>query len=182
MEAARTCASLAPMIDTPRLHLRPHRAEDLEPYRVIWAPPPEPGNPAGFALNEEEAWYRLLRFVGHWAHFNYGLFVVEHRETGRLIGEAGYAHFHRGIGPRFDDAPEAAWRILPEFRGSGFATEAMRAASQWLDPKRVAPRTVCIIDPANAASIKVAGRLGFREYGRTQYKQSPVILFERDSA
>jgi RimJ/RimL family protein N-acetyltransferase len=36
-----------------------------------------------------------------------------------------------------------------------------------------------MIDPANAPSLRVAGRCGFREYARTTYKGEPTILFER---
>lgn len=169
------------IVETPRLRLRRHRVEDLANYLPIWSKA-EPGNPAGFALTEEEAWYRLLRFVGHWAHFGFGCFVVEDSANGRLIGEAGFAHFHRGLGPEFDDAPEAAWRVIPEYRGNGIASEAMSAAAHWLDAQGRGARTVCIIDPVNAASIKVAERIGFREFSRKDYKGAPVILFERRAA
>jgi RimJ/RimL family protein N-acetyltransferase len=166
------------IVETPRLRLRPHHADDLEAYLPIWHRG-EAGNPAGFALSEEEAWYRLLRFVGHWSHFGYGLFVVEDRTSGRLIGEAGFARFHRGLGPEFDTDPEAAWRVLPHYRGQGIASEAIAAAAGWLEDRGLAARTVCIIDPVNLASIKVAQRIGFREFTRKRYKGATVILFER---
>lgn len=170
---------MSPIIETQRLRLRSHTVADLEAYLPIWETPPDPGNPASFTLNEEDAWYRLLRFVGHWSHFGYGLFVVEDRANGRLIGEAGLAWFHRGIDPNFDNAPEAAWRVLPEYRGKGIASEAMTGVTQWFDRAGFSPRSVCIIDPANVASIKVAQRLGFAEFTRRRYKGADVILFER---
>lgn len=176
MSSPAPCGNV--IVETPRLRLRPHRIEDLANYLPIWSKG-EPGNPAGFALTEEEAWYRLLRFAGHWAHFGFGCFVVEDSANDRLIGEAGFAYFHRGLGPQYDDAPEGAWRVLAEYRGKGIASEAMTAAVQWLDSQGKGARTVCIIDPANAASIKVAGRIGFREFLRKDYKGAPVILFER---
>lgn len=170
---------MSTIVETSRVRLRPHRVEDLENYLQIWSGPAEPGNPAGFSLNGEEAWYRLLRFVGHWSHFGYGLFVVEDRANGRLIGEAGFARFNRGIDAQFDNAPEAAWRVLPEYRGKGLASEVMLAAAEWFDRNAFAPRTVCIIDPANTGSIKVADRVGFKEFLRKIYKEHEVVLFER---
>lgn len=167
------------VIETPRLRLRPHEVKDIGQYAPLWRDPPEPNNPAAFSLDAEDAWYRLLRFVGHWSHFGYGLFVVEDRAKDRIIGEAGFAHFHRGIDPRFDDSPEGAWRILPDYRGQKIAQEAMLAAAEWFDRNAAAARTVCIIDPANAASIKVARRLGFAQFAQRIYKGGEVILFER---
>ena len=41
------------------------------------------------------------------------------------------------------------------------------------------PRTVCIIDPDNAASQRVAARLGYREIGQADFKGHPILVFER---
>jgi RimJ/RimL family protein N-acetyltransferase len=55
----------------------------------------------------------------------------------------------------------------------------MAAATSWLDATQPAQRTVCMIDPANEPSIRVAKRLGFTEFARTGFRDSPVVLFER---
>src|SRR5262249_54109108 len=116
---------------------------------------------------------------GHWKHFDYGLFVIESLQSGELMGEAGFADFHRGLGPDFDGYPEGGWRILPEYRGQGIATEAMRAAADWLDGQRGTPRSVCMINPVNTPSLVVAHKLGYVEYARRAYKDHEMILFER---
>jgi RimJ/RimL family protein N-acetyltransferase len=169
------------IIDTDRLRLRPHRVSDFTAYHAFWNEAERTGAPGLPALGAEEAWYRLLRFVGHWAHFGYGLFMVEDRASGELIGEAGFADFHRGLGPRFDGIPEAGWRIAGARRGRGIATEAMRAAGTWLDEYVRSPRSVCMIDPFNAASLRVAARLGFEEFAREPYKGHPLILLQRSA-
>lgn len=164
------------VIDTARLRLRPHRVEDYEAYRPIWTQ--SDANPYAFALDAENVWYRLLRWVGHWSHFGYGLFVLEDRATGALLGELGFAHFHRSLGARFDDAPEAAWRVVPHRRGQGLVSEAMPAVANWFGRKGHA-RTVCMIHPDNIASLRVAAKLGFVEYGRSTYRNEPTVLLER---
>lgn len=63
--------------------------------------------------------------------------------------------------------------------GRGFATEAMRAVLAWGDRTLAAPRTVCLIDADNLASVRVADKLGYRERVRTSYKGSPAIVMER---
>jgi RimJ/RimL family protein N-acetyltransferase len=167
------------MIETFRLRLRPHRVDDFNRYLPLWRVPEPPGTHAPVNLTPEDAWSRLLRFVGHWSHFGYGLFVVEERVTGEIVGEVGLAHFMRGIGPRFDDAPEAAWRVLATRRGAGIAGEAMTAALEWFDGTVAADRTVCLIHTANTRSIRVATRLGYRPFGQTEFRGAPAALLER---
>ena len=40
-------------------------------------------------------------------------------------------------------------------------------------------KTVCIIDPEHAGSIRVATKCGYREVLRTTYHDAATILFER---
>jgi RimJ/RimL family protein N-acetyltransferase len=71
------------------------------------------------------------------------------------------------------------WKVDLAEQGKGYATEIMSAITQWFDTTPHAARTVCMIDPANDASIRVASRLGFREFDRVEYRGSPVNLYER---
>ena len=167
------------MIETDRLRLRPHRVEDFNRYLPLFALPEPPGTHAPLQFTAEETWARLLRFVGHWSHFGYGLFVVEDRRSGDIVGEVGVAQFMRGIGTAFDDAPEAAWRVLVTRRGEGIAREAMTGALSWFDRAIGVRRTVCLIHVANERSISVATRLGYRPFGECHFKGHPASLFER---
>ncbi len=64
-------------------------------------------------------------------------------------------------------------------RGHSLATEAATAALFWADTGPRWPRTLCIIDPENAASLLVAAKCGFTEQARTTYRDQPIILFAR---
>jgi RimJ/RimL family protein N-acetyltransferase len=96
-----------------------------------------------------------------------------------LIGEVGYAHFQRGVHADFDTGLEGAWRVAASWRRQGIALEAMQTALEWVDRTVRAERTVCMIHPSNGPSLKVAARLGYREFTRTHYKGGTVALFER---
>ena len=168
------------MIETKQLRLRQPNVQDINGYCLLFS---EPAGSEIFALpplSAEDAWSRLLRSIGHWSHFKYGLFIVEHRQSGELIGEAGFANFHRGNGSDFDNYPEAAWRISRSARGKGFASETMLAATQWLIDQLHPSRAVCMIHPANAPSLAVASRIGFNEFERSTYKDRPVILMAKN--
>jgi RimJ/RimL family protein N-acetyltransferase len=81
--------------------------------------------------------------------------IVE-RETGAVVGYTGVDYF------TFEGEERLEWgyRLAPEARGMGYATEASRAlllkASESFDSEVLA-----IVDPANSASQRVARKLGF---------------------
>lgn len=167
-----------PIVETPRLRLRPHRLNDLDSRSAMT------GNMhvmRYFAATQgrEENWARLLRYAGHWTLFGWGLLAVEEKASGRWVGEVGLADFHRGLGADFDGAPEAGWIIDQWAEGQGFAGEAMRAAIGWHEARFGAIRQVCIIAPENAPSLRLAARLGFVGFAERMYNDRPVILHER---
>jgi RimJ/RimL family protein N-acetyltransferase len=130
-------------------------------------------------MSPEETWHRLLRFVGHWALFGYGLLIVEERATGRVVGEVGLADFHRALGRDFDPYPEFAWMIASHVHGRGYATEAAQAMMHWMDDAFAPERIVCMIDPENAPSLRVAEKLGFHRFGKAEYKDKTVLTLRR---
>ena len=169
---------MIPRIETERLVLRAHTRDDFEACAAMWADPIVTRYISGKASTEQEAWFRLLRYAGHWALMGFGYWAIEEKSTGVFAGEAGFADFKRAIEPSIQGTPELGWVLASSARGKGFATEAVRAAVAWGDAHIAAPRTVCIIDPENRASLRVAEKCGYREYARTQFL-GPTIMFER---
>jgi RimJ/RimL family protein N-acetyltransferase len=166
------------MLTTERLTLVPHHPDHFDAYAEFWRKDPGPFLRHLAPMNQADAWTRLLRHFGHWAAFGYGPFLG-FDQAGRLIVEAGYLDFRRGVGSRFDGVPEGMWKIDLAVAGQGYATEALAAITNWFDAQAIAPRSVCMIDPGNEPSIRVANRLGFREFDRIDYRDTPVVLFER---
>ena len=167
------------MITTERLLLRRHRLGDLDAAAALLGDPATMRFIGGATLSREDVWKRLLRYHGHWELLGFGLWAIEERATGRFVGEAGFADFHRGLGDTFDPFPEAGWIFAADVHGRGYAGEAMTAALGWLGSAGRAARSVCIIDPGNAASLRLAARLGYRPTGERPYRGVPVILHER---
>ena len=168
-------------ISTERLRLRPYRLSDHGDMHALMSRPEVHLYPQRDPFSEEESWTRLLRHLGHWAEFGYGFLAVEDRATGRFIGEAGFSFFRRGLGEAYSQTPEATWTIAPEHQGQGYASEAAAAAHDWADRTLSLGRTLCMIHPANAPSLAVADKLGYREIGRPVFRGEPVIFFERGS-
>ena len=134
----------------------------------------------GKPLSEEETWTKLLRYVEHWALLGFGYWVVEDKSSGKFVGEVGFANYKRDTQQSLEGIPEAGWVLAREAHGTGYATEAVRAAMGWGEAHFGATRTACISHPESAASIRVAERCGYREPKPASYKGEPVVLFVRE--
>jgi RimJ/RimL family protein N-acetyltransferase len=167
-----------PVIETERLILRGHRADDLGACAAMWADPEVTRFIGGKPSAPDESWSRLLRYAGHWTLLGFGYWVLEEKSSGHYVGETGFADFKRPLEPALN-APEIGWVISPSAHGKGFATEAVRAAIAWGDAHFRPRRTACLIAPENGASLNVARKCGYVEFARTTFKASPTILLER---
>lgn len=176
---ASSSSAGSPEILTPRLRLRVFDTTDHRSVHRIMARPETFAFSERDAPTEEESWARLLRQIGHWSALGFGMFGVESRASGALIGEVGFADFRRDISPEFDSVPEAAWTIDPEHWGQGYATEAALAAHHWLRRQRPWGGTVCMIHEGNSRSLRLATSLGYSGFAETSRGGHKLRLFRR---
>lgn len=170
-----------PVLETPRLRLRGHRATDLESAMVLWKSPEVYRFITGEPLNRQEVWLRLLRYAGLWDFLGYGYWAVEERDSGAYVGQMGFADFQRGLVGFDGRYPEAGWVIDPAHAGKGYATEGMLAACQWLDASGAHQRSFCMIGQDNARSIRVADKLGYRFGLDANFGDDVVAVYTRDN-
>jgi len=171
-----------PALTTERLTLAAHEADDFPDMLEMWRDPVVVKYFGGVPSTSQECWARLLRYGGLWPLVGHGYWRIRERGSGRFVGEIGFAEFRRDMTPSLVGAPEAGWVLASWAHGMGYAGEAMRAALAWTDTVLGADRTVCMIDPENAASLALAARLGFRLYAETLYAGRAVVLLERLAA
>lgn len=168
----------APELTTGRLLLRAHRVADYAECCALWANPDVTRFIGGRPFAPEDVWTRILRYAGHWPLLGYGYWLIADRNTGAVLGECGFMDRKRALNPSFHDRPEAGWTLLPAVWGQGIAREAMDAALAWADTHLKAA-TVCMIQPDNIASIRLAVRLGYRAYAEAEYAGVATRLFSR---
>lgn len=168
-----------PVLETARLRLRAHRAEDFAACAAMWADLRVVAHITGRASTNEESWMRLLRAPGLWAILGYGYWAVEERDSGLFVGDVGFGDFRREMEPSIAGLPEIGWVLSPAIYGKGYATEAVSAALAWADAHLDAAETVCIIDPDNTASLRVAEKTGFGAPEAARYKDADILLFSR---
>ena len=110
---------------TERLLLRAWRDEDRAPFAALNADPVVMEHfPAPLTRDESDA--LVARIEDGFAANGFGLWALEVRATGQLVGFTGLAV------PRFDafftPAVEVGWRLARRAWGKGYASEAAREA------------------------------------------------------
>jgi len=146
-----------PELETERLRLRQFRDGDLDAYARIIGDAETmrfigPGEP----LDREGAWRSLAYILGHWWIRGYGLWAAEEKTSGALVGRIGLYR------PEGWPGLEVGWLVARDRWGEGFATEGARAALAHAFTAVGARRAISAIVPENAASIRVAEKLGMR--------------------
>jgi RimJ/RimL family protein N-acetyltransferase len=82
-----------------------------------------------------------------------------------MIGHVGF-HGPPGVNGRGQgDAVEVGYTIFPDYRGAGYATEAVGALLDWAHGQRRIGHFIASIAPGNAPSIAVVRNLGFSHIG-----------------
>ncbi|MCR5857771.1 GNAT family N-acetyltransferase [Mesorhizobium sp. J428] len=168
-----------PVIETARLVLRSLAPSDFEAYAAMWGDPVVTRYIGGTPQTREQSWVRLLRHLGMWQVMGFGFWAVTEKETGRLVGEAGFHDLKRDVTPSLAGTMETGWGFVPEVHGKGIASETVTAILAWGDGNRPGMRKTCLINPENVASVRVAEKHGFREFAQSTYHGAPTILFER---
>src|SRR5947209_1983705 len=133
-------------LETERLTLRMFRESDFELYAAMCGDAETmryigDGQP----LPRHIAWRNLALMVGHWSLRGYGLWAVEERSSGVLVGRIGF--WNPEGWPDF----ELGWMLRRGFWGQGYATEAARAALQVAFTQLNRPHVISLIHPDNAA-------------------------------
>ena len=145
----------------------------------MWADPQVTRFIGGEPSSEQRTWARLLGYVGHWALMGFGYWVIEQQDSGDFVGEIGFADFKRGITPAMKGFPELGFAIAGRFHGKGYATECARAVVSWADAHLPSPRTVCLIDPRNVASLRVVKKCGYQVFEQGLYGGRPTLFLAR---
>jgi RimJ/RimL family protein N-acetyltransferase len=162
-----------PELRTERLRLRGWRAEDAEAMATIYADPAV----VQFLrpLDLEGTRQQIARFTDHWVARHFGLWAVEERTSGRLIGRIGLS-YHEDWTASAHDA-EVGWALARDVWGRGLATEGGAAALRYGFKVHKMRRIISIAHRDNVASQRVMQKLGMHFEGNTEWRGQPVTSY-----
>ena len=171
--------SIVPLIETERVRLRGYREADLDAQAATLADPEVVRYLSGTPHTREDSWRRMLSGEGLWGVLGFGYWVAERRSDGAYLGQIGFADFKRDMSPSIEGIPEMGWIFAPHAQGQGYASEAAAAAMQWVDRTLGRRELAAIISHDNAASIRLAEKIGFSIREEALFKEEKVLLFRR---
>jgi len=171
--------SSAPRLETARLILRPFRKDDLDDFASTMADPEIVRHLAIEPLSREDSLRRIFLAAGQWPIIGMGMWAVERKSDGRMVGHLGFFDMERDMEPSLVGQPEMGWIFDRSVHGQGIAAEACQAALGWAEQEFGSVEIPAIINTDNFPSMKLAEKLGFVREPDGVYKGEPIAIFRR---
>ena len=153
-------------LETERLLLRIPEERDVDGYVEVYDA--EVMRFLGSAtVTREGVADGVKRMRSHWERHGIGLFSVVRKEDERLLGRVGFLLWHpvRWVNAMREELEgdlelEIGWTLGSDHWSRGYATEAAVACRDWALGELGWTRIVSLIARDNAASIRVAEKIG----------------------
>ena len=146
-------------IDTDRLLLRRWKPDDHAAFAAMCNDPDVMryiGN--GATRTSDDAARYIASFEKEWNECGFGLFAVELKQTGDLIGFTGFAL--PAFLPEVLPSVEIGWRFSSQTWGNGYASEAATASLSFGTTNLGITDIVSICQTGNEASKRIMQKLG----------------------
>ena len=164
--AAATAATL-PRLETARLILRAPCLQDWQVLAPIFTT--DRAVHIGGPMSAEDAWLDFNQLVAGWILRGHGALTITDKSNGDVLGMVLLGHEFG------DPQAELGWLLTEAAEGQGYATEAAAALRDWGQGVLGRDGFVSYIADDNAASHKVAARLGARRTGHHPLAQDVAI-------
>jgi RimJ/RimL family protein N-acetyltransferase len=165
------------ILETQRLRFRRLVLDDLDALFALYRdketrqyfPDGADGTLTYEETKKEIAWF----LNGHPEHPDMGLWAIIHKETNHFVGRCGLLLW------TIDGRPEVevAYLLDKRYWRQGLGTEAAKALMRYGFEQLRLSRLVCMIDPANQASAKVARNMGMTLEREMVDEKGPFLLF-----
>jgi ribosomal-protein-alanine N-acetyltransferase len=156
------------ILETPRLILRHQVIEDLDDLWALYCDPEITKYIPDAPRSREEAQEELeWHMNGHPRDRDLGLWATIHKESGKFIGRCGLLPWEIDG----QKEVEVAYTIAGAYQGQGLGSEAASAILNYGFDTLNLSRLICLIDPENTPSQKVAEKMGmkFEKESRDEY-------------
>ena len=165
------------VIETERLALRRLTLNDLDALAAIYSDEDVrqyfPEGILTYEQTREELEWIINVYYGQ---YGFGLWATTLKETDEFIGRCGLLPWT--IDGR--EEVEVAYLLAKEHWGRGLGTEAARAILAYGFRELHLSRLICLIDPANEASAKVAMKIGMSLEREADIDGEPTLVYSAD--
>jgi ribosomal-protein-alanine N-acetyltransferase len=165
------------ILETERLRLRPFTTADLDAHARLYADPDVTrwisDGPFLGAAARERSERTVRRFIAHWQEHGFGVWAVEERASGIVIGQCGLNTLDTG-------EVEILWALERAAWDHGYGTEAARAALAYAFDTIGLERIIALARPQNGPSRRIMDKLGLRWEKDVQAFGAPAVYYAID--
>lgn len=165
------------ILETERLSLRCLAMDDLDALFALYRDPEIrryfPEKTLTYDETKEELEWIINVYYGQ---YGYGLWATIYKETGEFIGRCGLLPWT--IEERQE--VEVAYLLDKRYWGQGLATEAAGAIRDYAFAQLPITRLICLVDPENEASGRVAQKIGMTLEKEMMLDDAPALVFSMD--
>jgi RimJ/RimL family protein N-acetyltransferase len=161
-------------IETKRLVIRSFTPQDAPALheRVFGDPEAMKFIPRGASPSLDRTRASVERFMRHEREHGFGLWAVELKEKGQLIGDCGL-FLVQGVGPEV----EVAYHFGKDWWGHGYATEAATACLAFGFKECGLGEIIAICYPEHIASRRVMEKAGMKYVGPARYYDLDLVKY-----
>lgn len=144
------------ILDTERCVVREITPGDVDRLYEIYADPQITEFMEDLYENREDEMAYTKDYIRcHYGFYDFGMWIVTDKETGLIIGRAGF-DMRQGY-----EIPELGFMICREFQKRGYATEVCKALLAYGKAQLGFKEVGSFTNPANTASVCLLEKLGF---------------------
>jgi ribosomal-protein-alanine N-acetyltransferase len=164
------------ILETKRLTFRRLLPSDLDSLFALYRDPEIRRYFPEGTLSYEETKEELEWFLnGHPEHPELGLWATIHKQTGAFIGRCGLLPWTI----EGQAEVEVAYLLDKKYWRQGLGTEAAQGILDYGFEQLHLSRLICMIDPANLASQKVATAIGMTFERAAEDEKGPFLIYSR---
>lgn len=171
--------------ETKRCILREICMEDMQALFDLYAEPGMTDYIEPLYPWEQELEYEKSYIEHMYRLYEYGMWVVIEKDTGKLIGRAGLEHREYPKEERLEETDkdmelEMGYAIGTAYQRKGYATEVCQAIIAYAKKNLEYSRINCLIEKENTASIRFIGLLGFAFVGESKAAGTTMLRYVKE--
>ncbi|AKG20616.1 GNAT family N-acetyltransferase [Calothrix sp. 336/3] len=163
------------ILDTPRLLLKPILASQVDTlHHILTDSYVRRYLCDDQILSLEKTTEMLMESLRLFAQENFGLWLIETKTEGEIIGFVGLWYFFE------EEQPQLAYALLPQGTKKGYATEAATRIVNYCFQELGYGYVIASCDRPNVESQKVATRIGMRQIEERMINGNPVLFWRME--
>lgn len=161
------------VIHTKRLFMRKPLIEDVDQfYSILKEEAVGKWLAKSRGMSKEEVNDYIGQLISHWEQYDFGVWLLVNRNTGKLLGHCGLRKVNE------TGEIEIMYLLAPEYWGNGYASEAVEASIQYAIETMNVKRIIARVKVANENSKKLLRKLGFTYTHDVDYSGRLLSYFE----